>query len=335
MFNINQENETELMFTELITDNLKYLPKASLEFYSLSSYIISLLVLFTVIFQVIKKVKPIKAIENLIDRVNSWWIIFIFIMAILLTPIEIAFSGFAFISFIALRELVSQINLRIEVRRTIFWAFLAIPVQFYLAYKQLFIPFLTFIPVVMFILLPLRTIILGETKDAIKTFSTLHWALMLTVFSLSHIAYILSLPVVPGFTAGNESIILYLIFITQFNDVLQYLWGKALGRRQLSPHVSPNKTWAGAIGGVVTSTVLGYYLSFMVPLSEIQSAIAAFLIASSGILGDLNISAIKRDLNLKDMGSFIPGHGGVMDRIDSLSYSSLIFFHILFYWIYD
>lgn len=292
--------------------------------------IFGLLIIFSSIFTVWGILQPKKNLTELKQRTNSWWIMFTLIAGILFINKIVAVIGLGFLSFIALRELLSCLDLRHSDRKLMLWGYLCIPIQFYLAYIANYGLFIIFIPVVMFLFLPFRAVMVGDTVDVTKSFSVIQWSLMLTVFSISHIAYLLSQDAHPGFSAGNGGLILYLIFLTQFNDVLQFLWGKALGKRKILPKVSPNKTWEGFIGGVITTTIIGYYLRFLTPLDGYQAVLVAFCIAVGGFCGDVVVSAIKRDFKIKDMGNTIPGHGGIMDRIDSLSYTSLIFLHLTY-----
>lgn len=292
------------------------------------------LVFFTLLFWGWGLLRPQDNIENLKSRTKSWWVILLIYATMMGIKKEISFIGLGLISFISLRELIAKLQINQNLRRVLFWSYLAVPIQFYFAYIGNFQAFLLFIPVGMFFILPFRTIVEGVAEDSIKTFSQLHWALMLTVFSLSHIAYFISLPEIPGFEAGYQGIVYFLIFLTQINDIFQFISGKLFGKRKITPNISPNKTWGGFIGGLILTTIMGYHLSYLVPLTELQSTIAAAVIAVSGFFGDLNISAVKRDLNIKDMSNLIPGHGGILDRLDSLTFSSLFFFYLLYFWIY-
>lgn len=292
------------------------------------------LTFFTILFWGWGFLRPQDNIANLKCRTKSWWVIVLIYGIMMGIKKEISFIGLAMISFISLRELVCKLDIHHNVRRVIFWAYLAVPIQFYLAYIGNFQAFLLFIPVGMLFILPFRTIIEGVADDSIKTFSQLHWALMLTVFTLSHIAFFISLPEVPGFEAGYQGIVYFLIFLTQINDIFQFISGKLFGKRKITPAISPNKTWGGFIGGLILTTLMGYHLSYLVPLTKIQATIAASAIAIAGFFGDLNISAVKRDLKIKDMSNLIPGHGGILDRLDSLTFSTLFFFYILYFWIY-
>jgi phosphatidate cytidylyltransferase len=240
---------------------------------------------------------------------------------------------FAFVSFLALKEYLSLIPTRRADRRAIFWAYLAIPVQYYWVARGWYGMFIVFIPVYMFLLLPMRMILIGETKDFLRAVGTLHWGLMTTVFSISHMAYLMVL----GETAnpahgGGGAMVLFLVFLTQFNDVAQYVWGKTLGRHKVVPTVSPKKTLEGLVGGVLTTVVLAWLLGpVLTPLSALHSLSAGLLIGLAGFIGDVTISALKRDLQIKDSGTLLPGHGGMLDRIDSLTFTAPLFFHFFKY----
>lgn len=220
-------------------------------------------------------------------------------------------------------------------RRVLFWAYLAIPFQYFWVSMEWYGMFIIFIPVYMFLFLPMRMVIIGETREFLRAAGTLHWGLMTMVFSLSHLAYLLVLPVSEGFSAGGAGLVLYLVFLTQFNDVSQFVWGKMLGKHKIIPRVSPNKTWEGFIGGVCTTTLLAMLLStVLTPLTLSMSAIAGLIISTAGFIGDVTVSALKRDIGVKDSGSLLPGHGGILDRIDSLTYSAPLFFHFIYYFHY-
>ena len=293
--------------------------------------IFGILILASVLIFVIQKVNPKFDVAELKARTKSWWVMAtVFIVATLFNT-EISFIALAFLSFIAFREMYSMLGFRQDDRRAIFWAFIAIPIQYYLAYIGWYGAFIIFIPVMMFLFLPLRMVLIGNTKGIVKSISSLQWILMLTVFGLSHMAFLLSLPVLDGFDVGGRGLLLFLVFLTEFNDVLQFTCGKLFGKHKILPKVSPNKTWEGFLGGLIITTILGYFLSFLTPLSTPLIFLVSFMIAISGFVGDVVMSAIKRDVGVKDTGTSIPGHGGVLDRIDSLAYTAPVFFHLVYY----
>ena len=293
--------------------------------------IIGLLIFATLLFFIWGKLKPEANLIELKLRTKSWWTMaMVFILAIAINPI-ISYFAFGLLSFMALREIstISK-NVRDVDRRIMIWCYIAIPIQFILAYNGCFNLFVIFIPVVMFIFISFMLVIRGETTEIGRSMSVIPTQLMLTVFSLSHLAFLLSLPQIAGFNAGGRGLLLFVVFITEINDVFQFTWGKLLGRHAIIPKISPNKTWEGFIGGIITTTVLGYFLRFLTPFSVVESLVVSFVIACAGFVGDVVVSAVKRDIGLKDTGTLIPGHGGILDRIDSLAITSVVFFHIVY-----
>ncbi len=293
------------------------------------------LVFATVVIRSLKKVKPERDFSELTKRTNSWWVIITIFAAAILLDRSAAIAFLGFVSFLALKEYLSLIPTRRADRRVLFWAYLSIPLQFYWVYDYWYGMFIIFIPVWIFLFLPLRMLTIGATDGFLRAAGTLHWGLMLTVFSLSHAAYLLSLPKIDNPVAGSVGLLLFLVLLTQFNDVAQFCWGKAIGGRKIMPAVSPGKTWAGFLGGVVTTAGAAFLLApFLTPLNDAQALSAGAIIAIAGFIGDVTFSAIKRDLGVKDASNFIPGHGGILDRVDSLTFSSPVFFHYIFYLFY-
>ncbi|MBL06080.1 MAG: phosphatidate cytidylyltransferase [Planctomycetes bacterium] len=294
------------------------------------------LVLATIIVQTLVRLKPRADLSSLRQRINSWWVMTgVFTLAMVLSR-DISIGFFAFISFLALKEFFSLIPTRRTDRLVLFWAYLAIPLQFYWVYLEWYGMFIVFIPVYMFLLLPMRMVLIGQTQGHIRAAGTIHWGLMLTVFCLSHTAFLLVLQekTSPGEFPG-PGLVLFLVVLTQANDVFQFLWGKSLGRAKILPQISPGKTWAGFLGGVATTTAIAWQAGpFLTILNDWQSLVAGLIIGISGFMGDVNLSALKRDLQVKDSGSLLPGHGGILDRVDSLTYTAPLFFHFV-YWSFD
>jgi phosphatidate cytidylyltransferase len=293
-----------------------------------------LLVSASLIGYLLQQQQPEKHAE-LVARINSWWVmILIFSLAIVINA-RLAIILFALIAFLALKEYLAMITTRRADRRVVFLAFLAIPVQFFWVAIGWYGMFIIFVPVYMFLLIPARMVLIGETQGFLKAAGTLHWGLMITVFSISHAAYLLALPENPAAPAGGAGLLFYLVFLSQFNDVAQYTWGKLFGKRPVVPKVSPKKTIEGLLGGVLTTTLIGWLIGpYLTPLSGWWALLAGLIIGLSGFFGDVVISAVKRDIGVKDSGTLIPGHGGIMDRIDSLTFTAPLFFHYLYYLYY-
>ncbi len=129
--------------------------------------------------------------------------------------------------------------------------------------------------------------------------------------------------------------LLYLFFAVELNDVAAFTFGKLFGRRKLRSNVSPNKTLEGCLGALAVSMVLPWLLHFSFPhFGWVELLLSGIIVGVGGQLGDLTISAIKRDLGVKDMGTLIPGHGGILDRLDSLIFTAPFFFHMV-RWFHD
>jgi phosphatidate cytidylyltransferase len=296
--------------------------------------IFGILIFATALFFIVGKLKPNANLAELKARTKSWWFMATVFIGATLINSTISYIAIGLLSFFAFREMYSVLAFRSADRRAIFWAFLAIPVQYYLAYIGWYGAYIIFIPVVLFLFLPMRLVLKGDTDNIVQSMSLLQWVLMLTVFGISHMAYLLSLPEISGFQSGGRGLLLFLVFLTEINDVMQFTWGKLLGKHKIIPKVSPNKTWEGFIGGVISTTAIGYFLAFLTPLTTPQVLFVSFMLAVSGFIGDVVFSSVKRDIGVKDMGNSIPGHGGVLDRIDSLAYTAPVFFHLVYYMAY-
>jgi len=291
--------------------------------------VLGLLAAAEVLGFVLARARPAKDFSELRARVRSWWFMAgVFMLAIVVSrAVSLVFLGF--LSFLALKEYFSLIPTRRADRSVLLWVYLAVPLQYLWVWVDWYGMFIIFIPVYMFILIPVRMVLHGETAGFLQATGTIHWGLMTTVFTLSHMAYLL---ILPGKGAGGAGLVLFLVLVTQFNDVAQYTWGKLFGRRKVVPTVSPNKTYEGLLGGIATSFVLVYFLApYLTPLTRNESLVAGFFLPLAGFLGDVSVSAIKRDIGVKDSGALIPGHGGILDRVNSLTFTAPLFFHFLRY----
>lgn len=295
--------------------------------------IFGLLIIATLIIAVMRR-KHDKDYKELTQRINSWWIMVLFFIVGALLDTRVAMLFFGLLSYLALKEYFSLIPTRLTDRRIIFYAYLSIIAQYYFAGIQWYGMFIIWIPVYVFLLLPFRQVLTGETAGFLENTSRVQWGLMMFVFGLSHIAYLITLPSLEGHLVSGVELTLYLVFLTEFNDVLQYVWGKSFGKRKIVPQVSPNKTVEGFVGALATTTLLAVLLSFLTPFTPAEAIWAGIIIASGGFIGDVVISMIKRDIGVKDSSSMIPGHGGVLDRVDSLTYTTPLFFHYVYYLYY-
>jgi phosphatidate cytidylyltransferase len=293
---------------------------------------LALLILCTAAVLAVRKLRPDRDHTELVLRVRTWWLIILLLFGALLLSKGAAIVFFGLVSYLAFKEFITLIPTRRADHRVLFWAYLAIPLQYFWAYIEWYGMFIIFIPVYMFLMLPMRMLLRGQTEGFLKAAGTLQWGLMTTVLSLSHLAYLLVLPDRVAGSPGGVGLVLYVISLTEFNDVAQYVWGKSLGRTRVVPTVSPNKTWAGLAGGVATTTLLAWVLApVLTPISGLLSLLVGALIGVAGFFGDICISAVKRDIGIKDTGNMLPGHGGILDRVDSLTFTAPLFFHFVYY----
>lgn len=293
--------------------------------------VLLILVLSSLIYLFLKNKNKKTDYTELKQRISSWWWMIGIVFIAISVNLQSAIIFFAFLSFIAFKEFLSILPLRHIDRRAVFWAYLAIPIQYYWVSMEWYGMFIIFIPVFLFLFIPIRLVLIGETSGFIKSVSTIQWSAMITIFGISHIAYMMTLPV-QNTLAGNIGPVLFLLFMTQLNDVAQYVSGKIFGKHKIIPKVSPNKTWEGFIGGVITITLVsGFIAPLLTSLNMMEGFIAGLIISVVGFFGDVVMSSVKRDIGIKDTGTLIPGHGGILDRLDSLLYTAPVFFHFLYY----
>ncbi|WP_421592345.1 phosphatidate cytidylyltransferase [Shinella sp. M27] len=276
--------------------------------------------------------KPLpETLENLNARIKAWWIMVAGITVAFLFGKGGVILLFAFVSFAALREYVTLTNTRHADRWTLIGMFLIIiPTQYYLIWIDWYGLYSIFIPVYCFLAMPALTAIRGDTSRFLERVSEQQWGIMLSVYCISHVPALVTLPI-PGNEGRGLLLIAFLIATVQGSDVLQYIFGKLFGRHKIAPNVSPSKTWEGLIGGIVSASALGAGLYWLTPFSPIEAGVLAGLACIMGFFGGLVASAIKRDRGVKDWGHLIEGHGGMLDRADSLVFAAPVFFHIVRY----
>ncbi|GGH19258.1 phosphatidate cytidylyltransferase [Alsobacter metallidurans] len=270
-------------------------------------------------------------VENLNDRIRAWWIMVVLMGLALIGGKTGVTLLFAFCSFAALREFITLTN----TRRADHWAlaaafFIVLPVQYYLVWIDWYGLYAIFIPVYAFLLMPIIAALRGDTDHYLVRIAEVQWAQMICVFCTSHVPALLTLQI-PGYEGRNVLLIAFLVIVVQMSDVLQYIWGKLLGRTKIAPRLSPSKTVEGFVGGALSATLIGAALAWMTPFRPLEAAFLSLVIVLMGFFGGLVMSAIKRDRGVKDWGHLIAGHGGFIDRLDSVVFSAPIFFHLVRY----
>lgn len=270
-------------------------------------------------------------IDNLNARIHAWWVMAVLVGIAFVFGRPGVLVLFFLVSLLALREFVTLL----PTRRGDYWALVAafyvvLPLQYLWVGMGWYGMFTVFIPVYAFLLLPILAATGDDTTRFLERAAKVQWGLMISVFCISHVPALLTLDI-SGFAHRQLLLIAFLVVVVQSSDVLQYVWGKLYGRHRIAPGLSPSKTWEGFVGGVASASLLGGLLWWITPFSFLQAMGMALLVCLTGFLGGLVMSAIKRDRGIKDWGHMIEGHGGVLDRLDSVCFAAPVFFHVTRY----
>lgn len=268
-------------------------------------------------------------LENLASRIRAWWaMVIIFAIAVIFEPTGTIIL-FALISFLAMREFITLTPTRPADYNTLAPAFfLVIPVNYLLIWIEWYGFYVIFIPVWVLAFIPLVSAVGNDVEDFMERSAEIQWAVLLCVYFISYVPALLILDF-PDYPGSNSKLLLFFVIVVQASDVLQYVFGKLFGKTPIVPLLSPNKTWEGFIGGVGSATLLGTLLWWATPGQWWQAGVLSFMICLFGFWGGLIMSAIKRDRGVKDYGRVLGGHGGILDRVDSLCFSAPIFFHLV------
>jgi phosphatidate cytidylyltransferase len=280
----------------------------------------------------VAKGRPHSVIDNLNARIKAWWVMVLVIGFAFMFGRAGVTLLFLFISFAALREFMSLTYTRGGDYNALAASFfIVLPMQYLLVYIGWYGLSSVFIPVYVFLFLPIIVVVAGDTQRFLERAAKMQWGLMICVYCISHVPALLTLDI-PGYGGRELLLIVFLVVVVQSSDVLQYVWGMLLGRHKVAPIVSPSKTWEGLVGGVASATLLGAALFWITPFTPWQAALLALAITLMGFFGGLVMSAIKRDRGVKDWGHLIDGHGGMLDRLDSVVFAAPTFFHLVRYW---
>jgi phosphatidate cytidylyltransferase len=277
--------------------------------------------------------KTQEVIANLNARIKAWW----GMVAIFLLAVAIGSGGsivlFALISFLALREYLAISPTIRGDHHVLHWlVFIVLPANYILVAIQWYGLFAIFIPVYAFIWLETRAAIEGAAEGFLDRTARIQWGMMMAVYFVGYVPALLMLQIPRYSENGNNfKLLLFLAITAQVSDVAQYVSGKLFGKHPIAPRVSPNKTVEGFTGGIAFASALGAGLYWITPFSIAQAGALALIIFIMGFAGGLVMSATKRDRGVKDFGALLPGHGGILDRIDSFCFAAPIFFHLTRY----
>jgi phosphatidate cytidylyltransferase len=293
--------------------------------------IVGLLAVCTAVIILLNRLLPGPQWTEVNRRCRTWWIIVGTFCAAMAFGPSVSLAFFALISFAALREFLTLTAPYPFDRHFLLLAYGTVPVQYACILAGRLDLFMMFMPLTGLLLLSPGLVFANGPQGYLRAAGSLNWGLMVTVFALGHLGCLFMLPAAGNPVGGGAGLLIYLVFLAQFSDVVQYVAGKLFGRRRVVPRLSPGKTWEGLIAGLVVVTVLGALLApWLTPLDTWQGFAAGLLIGISGFIGDITLSAVKREHGVKDMGALLPGHGGVLDRTDSLIFAAPLFFHFVY-----
>jgi phosphatidate cytidylyltransferase len=281
-------------------------------------------------------------------RIRVWWMMLVVLIAGLLLGYVATVVLFGLISFWALREFITMTPTRRGDHRTLFWTFVIFtPLQYVLVGFGLYAVYTVMIPVYASLFIPARIAIAGDPKRFLERVAKIQAGLLICVYCLSHAPAILSLGLtMPGpdgkptawvisqpeggepILGSNYSVLFFFILIVQLNDVFQYTWSQLLGKHVIAPQINASRTWEGLIGGALSTMLVAMLLSWATPFGLYWAGPIAGAVPLAGFAGSMTMSGIKRDRGVKDYGTLVSGHAGVLDRIDSLCFAAPVFFHL-------
>ncbi len=272
------------------------------------------------------------------NSLKSWWGLAISLaLAVILDRVGVAIL-LVTAGILSLREYLQLVGAKKVGVSTTAVVYAIVPMYYLLALFGYVDGLRTWAPIFIVLVFGALRASIGLTDDYLRTTAGMTWGLLLFVYCLSHSLFLFELTNSEKPWVGDAGWFLYLVLLTEVNDIAQALVGRRYGRTKLTPRISPNKSLEGLLGGLSVTILLAILIApwlttFMQNGSRLVGGLFAMLsgimIALFGFLGDINKSGIKRDVGVKDSGTILPGQGGMMDRIDSLTFSAPVFYYFV------
>ena len=262
---------------------------------------------------------------------TSWFMVAVFWMAWAAGE-TVATVLFALISFFALREFITLSPTRRGDHRSLVLAFFVVlPVQFWLVATKRFDLFTVFIPVYVFLAIPVASALAGDTQRFLERNAKLQWGIMVCIYGMSHVPALLLLDFSHRDYQGKSAfLVFFVVMVVQTCMVVQHLVARRVQRPPSVPAVSESFNWYSWTLGMVVGSFLGGLLSFITPFAPGQAVAMAFIACTAGSLGHLVMKALKRDRGITAWGHrglSVTGANGLLDRVDALCFAAPIFFH--------
>jgi phosphatidate cytidylyltransferase len=278
-------------------------------------------------------------------RIRAWWMMCAILVASILAGSIVTVVLFFLVSFWALREFITMTPTRRGDHRALFFSFfLFTPLQYLLIgfsgkYPALYDVYTVIIPVYASLFIPARVAFSGDPKRFLERSAKIQAGLLICVYALSHTPALLQLNIKTYNRAGEfvawagskPGLLFYFILLVQLGDLFQYVWTKLLGKHVIAPQINASRTWEGLLGSMASTALAATLLWWVTPFQPWESALMGVVIAIMGFAGGMTMSAIKRDRGVRDYGTLVTGHAGVLDRIDSTCFAAPVFFHLTRY----
>jgi phosphatidate cytidylyltransferase len=299
--------------------------------WAFSGIVVALLTIATIVGQVIKRQPHLglhaAAIDSFNGRVRAWWIICSLLAVAFLSHL-LTVILFGCLSFWALREFITLTPTRLGDHRALFWVFLFFtPLQYVLIGMGDESLFSVMIPVYAFLFIPARIALSGDYKRFLERVAKIQSGLLICVYCLSFAPALLYLPMPEQQQQSNARLLFFFVVIALFSEAMQFLWSRLYGQHVIAPSINAARTWEGLIGGTVSAALAGIVLYYFTPYQDVwQAALMSMVVAVMGFAGAMTMSAIKRDRGVRDYGTLIEGHGGVLDRIDAICFAAPVFY---------
>lgn len=300
---------------------------------ALAAVVVALLTMATVVGQVVQRQPHLglnaAAISTFNRRVRAWWVICALLAIAFFSP-TLTVALFGLMSFWALREFITLTPTRLGDHRALFWVFFFFtPLQYVLVALDNYPLYSILIPVYAFLFIPARIALAGDFKRFLERVAKIQSGLLICVYCLSFAPALLYLDIPDASPSAKARLLFFFVTMALLAEAFQFAWSQLYGRHVIAPAINAARTWEGLVGGSASTALVGMVLYWATPFDDIwQAAFMSMVVAVMGFAGAMTMSAIKRDRGVRDYGTLVEGHGGVLDRIDAICFAAPVFYHI-------
>jgi phosphatidate cytidylyltransferase len=299
----------------------------------LAAVVVGLLGTATVVGQIVQRQPHLglnaAALTTFNRRVRVWWIFYALLLVAFFSP-ALTVAIFGLMSFEALREFITLTPTRRADHRALFWTLIFFtPMQYIFVAYNYYALYSIFIPVYAFLFIPARVAMAGDYKRFLERVAKIQSGLLICVYCLSFAPALLYLDIADATIGAKARLLFFFVTMALLSEAFQFIWSQLYGRHVIAPTINATRTWEGLVGGSASTALAGMVLWWATPFEQLwQAAFMAMVVAIMGFAGAMTMSAIKRDRGVRDYGTLVEGHGGVLDRIDAICFAAPVFYHI-------